>query len=122
MTFILSLLLGISLAVNGIFIWYTRKLVQNLYYGVNNIDELQKLLNEYASLLEPLLTMENYYNDPAITSAITNTKMVAEACKVYKNSIIESQDEENKENQNSEEAKKQEAAPQRTATIGPISS
>lgn len=122
MTLLLSILLTLSLVGNGILFWYVRKLIQNLYYGVNNIDELQKLLNEYASLLEPLVTMENYYNDPAITSAIANTKMVVEACKVYKNSIIESQDEENKENQTSEEANKQEAVPQRTATIGPIGS
>lgn len=122
MTLLLSILLTLSLVGNGILFWYVRKLIQNLYYGVNNIDELQKLLNEYASLLEPLVTMENYYNDPAITSAIANTKMVVEACKVYKNSIIESQDEENKENQTSEEANKQEVVPQRTATIGPIGS
>ena len=122
MTLLLSILLTLSLVGNGILFWYVRKLIQNLYYGVNNVDELQKLLNEYASLLEPLVTMENYYNDPAITSAISNTKMVVEACKGYKNSIIESQDEENKENQTSEEANRQEVAPQRTATIGPISS
>lgn len=120
--FILSLLLGISIAVNIVFFWYTRKVVENLSYGISNIEELQKLLNEYASLLEPLLTMENYYNDPAITSAIANTKMVVEACKVYKNSIIESQDEENKENETTEEVKNQEAPAQRTATIGPIGS
>jgi hypothetical protein len=97
MTFILSLLLGISIAGNIILVWYTRKLVKNLYYGVKNVDEMQKLLSEYSSLLEPLLTMENYYGDPAITSAITNTKLVVDVCKTYKKSIIESQDEEIKE-------------------------
>ena len=103
MIFIISLFLIISIAINGVFIWYTRKLVQNLYYGVNNVDELQKLLNEYVSLLEPIATMENYYGEPAITSAVANTKMVIEACKAYKNSIIESQDEENQEFQETEE-------------------
>lgn len=99
MTFLLSLLLVLSLVGNVILVWYTRKLVQNLYYGVKNVDEMQKLLSEYATLLEPLLTMENYYGDPAITSAIANTKLVVDACKAYKNSIIESQDEESQENQ-----------------------
>lgn len=99
MTIILGVLLVISVIGNGILIWYTRKLIQNLYYGVKNVDEMQKLLSEYAALLEPLLTLENYYGDPAITSAITNTKLVVDACKAYKNSIIESQDEEIQENQ-----------------------
>jgi hypothetical protein len=107
--FILSLLLGISIAVNGIFIWYTRKLVQNLYYGVNNVDEMQKLLNEYADLLEPLATLENYYGEPAITSAIANTKLVMEACKTYKNSIIESDNEENQEAESTKESQETKA-------------
>lgn len=98
MMLITYLLLVLSLAANIILVWYTRKLVQNLYYGVKNADEMQKLLSEYASLLEPLLTMENYYGDPAINSAIANTKLVVDACKTYKNSIIESQDEETQKN------------------------
>jgi cell division protein FtsL len=124
MTILLSILLVLSLIGNGIFIWYTRKLVQNLYYGVNNVDEMQKLLNEYADLLEPLATLENYYGEPAITSAIANTKLVMEACKTYKNSIIESDNEENQEAEStkeSQEAKANQSIPQKdvkTASIG----
>jgi len=120
--FILSLLLGISIAVNIVLFWYVKKLIENLNYGIKNVDELQKFLDEYVSLLEPLAQLENYYGEPAIDSAIANTKLAIQACKGYKNSIIESQDEENKENETLEEAKKQEVAPQRTATIGPIGS
>ena len=104
MTILLTALLSLSLIGNGILIWYTRKLVQNLYYGVNNVDEMQKLLNEYAALLEPLATLENYYGEPAITSAIANTKLVMEACKTYKNSIIESENEENQEAESIQES------------------
>ncbi len=111
MIFLMSLMLGVSIAINIIFVWYTRKLVQNLYYGINNVDELQKLLNEYCILLEQLANIENYYGDPAITSAIANTKMVIEACKGYKNSIIESENEEEnkKEEQADQESDKKEA-------------
>ena len=144
MTILLSLLLFLSLVGNGLLIWYTRKLVQNLYYGVNNIDELQKLLNEYVSLLEPLANMENYYGDPALSSAVANTKLVIDACRVYKKTIIENYDEENQneeaeevdetvgqENgQNNQEQKTGQAQTQQTpqtrrkaeATIGPIGS
>jgi hypothetical protein len=112
------LLLGISIAVNGILIWYTRKLIQNLYYGVSNVDEIQKLLNEYIALLQPLLQMENYYGDPALSSAITNTKIVIDACSVYKNSIIESENEEIQEKENSFNEK--EEVKERKATITKI--
>ena len=97
MNILLAALLFLSLVVNGVLIWYTRKLVQNLYFGVNNIEEMQKLLDEYATLLEPLATMENYYADPALTSAIANTKLVVEACRVYKKTLIQNYEEENQE-------------------------
>jgi hypothetical protein len=123
MTILLTFLLLLSLAGNAMLIWYTRKLVQNLYYGVNNIDEMQKLLNEYASLLEPIATMENYYGDPAITSAVANTKLVVDACRVYKKTMIEDYDEENQENKEegtNEDATK-DTTRQSSATIGPVS-
>jgi hypothetical protein len=137
MNALLLLLLLISLAFNGILIWYTRKLVQNMYYGISNIDELQKLLNEYASLLEPLSTMENYYGDPALASAIANTKLVIDACRIYKKTIIEDYNEENQEIQEDQEGQSNQKGSQEgyqdqktgtkesrrkaEATIGPIS-
>jgi endonuclease III-like uncharacterized protein len=96
MNIFLSLLLLLSLAGNVVLVWYTRKLVQNLYYGIRNVDEMQKLFEEYITLIQPLASMENYFNDPAITSAITNTKVIIEACKMYKNTMIEEIDEKNK--------------------------
>lgn len=100
MNIILTLLLLLSLAANGILIWYTRKLIKNLLYGVKNVDEMQKLFDEYVTLIQPLATMENYYNDPAITSAINNTNVIIEACKMYKTTMIEQIDEENKKTTN----------------------
>lgn len=96
MTIILSLLLFTSLIGNAMLIWYTRKLIKNLLYGVKNVDEMQKLFDEYVTLIQPLATMENYYNEPAITSAINNTNVIIEACKMYKNTMIDQIDEKNK--------------------------
>ena len=121
MTIMLVLLLICSLAANVVFIWYTRKLLENLHYGIKNVDEMQKLLEEYASLLEPLSNMENFYNDPALSSAIANTKLVIQTCKVYKNAMLESANEETEEIKEANK-KDEEAAPQRTATIGSIGS
>jgi hypothetical protein len=94
MFIIISAVLVMSLILNGLLVWYTRKVVQNLYFGVNNVEELQKLLNEYVLLLEPLVNMENYYADPAIASAINNTRIIIDACKVYKSSILDNKNEE----------------------------
>lgn len=86
---ILTILFSLSLAINGVLFWYSKQLVTRLKYGINNVDELQNLLNEYALSLEAMLDMEIYYGDETIKAAVGNTKMVIETCKVYKNSIIE---------------------------------
>jgi hypothetical protein len=122
--FILSLLLGISVALNIIFVWYTRKLIYNLNSAVNGMDEMQKLFTEYANFLEPLANLENYYGEPAIDSARANTSLIIEACKVYKKSILENYDEENQENKDSKENEKteKEDIPKRGAVISSIKS
>ena len=93
MIFILSFLLLLSIIFNLILIWYTRKLIKNLNIGIINIDQFQDLLNEYAGLLESMLTLDQYYGDDTITAAVKNTKMVIEASKFYKNSILEIEDD-----------------------------
>lgn len=125
MTILLSVLLTVSLAINGMLIWYVRKMVQNMSYAINNVDEMQKMLNEYAVLLQPLATMENYYNDPALTSAINNTLLVVDACKVFKKTMIVSGDEENQDQEtkeNSQTDEKEQKAAFRGATIGSVGS
>lgn len=87
-------LLGLSLVVNGVLVWYTKKLVEKLTFGVQNVDELQNLLDEYANSLSGMLEMETYYGDETMASAVRNTKMVIETCKVYKNSILETKNNE----------------------------
>ena len=113
--FTLSLLLVLALSGIVVLVWYTRKLIQILRIGVENIDEMQMLLTEYADLLAPIATMENYYGDPAITSAVANTKLVIQACQVYKKTILEDTNEETQE-----DTEVKEAARKAEATIGPV--
>lgn len=93
MIFLLLVLL-LSLTANFILIWYCRKLVKNLWYGMNNLDELQKLLLDYSDSLQTLYELEQLYQDENIKVAIANTKLMIEACRVYKDSIIEKQDKD----------------------------
>lgn len=121
----LIIALILSVAVNIVLIWYVRKVVQMMAYGIENVEELQKLLNEYAGLLEPVATMENYYGDPAITSAVANTKLVIDACRIYKQTLIRNHDEEDtEEGFEEQEAPRQEESPKAPrkaqAKISPI--
>jgi hypothetical protein len=60
---------------------------------MKNVEELQKLLTEYSESLETLNQLEQYYDDENIKIAIENTKLISEACRVYKDSIIQKQDD-----------------------------
>lgn len=91
---ITAILLFLSLAANIILVWYCKKLVKNLWYGVQNVDELQRLLNEYSSSLQSLYELQDYYGDETIKVAIDNTKTIVEACRVYKETILQKQDED----------------------------
>jgi hypothetical protein len=113
------MLLGISIGINVILVWYTRKLIVNLKYAFNNVDEMQNLLNEYSDLLEPLANMENYYGDPALASAIANTKLVIQTCKVYKKTILEGTNEEIDEIKETDK-QAQEEIPKRGAVISSV--
>jgi hypothetical protein len=90
---LLTILIILSLTANGILVWYCRKLVKNLWFGINNVESLQKLLNEYADSMESLYELEQFYGDETIKAAISNTKVVVEACRVYKDSIIDKQEQ-----------------------------
>lgn len=103
MIIFLVFLLLLSLTANCVLIWYCRKLVQNLWNGVNNVDELQRLLNEYADSLKSMYSLEEFYGDETIKTAIDNTKIISEACRVYKKTIIQTQDTEQSEENIQEE-------------------
>lgn len=89
---ILTLALLLSLTANVILVWYSKKLVKNLWNGVNNIDELQNLLLDYSNSLESLYQLEQLYEDENIKVAIANTKLMIEACRVYKSTILKQDD------------------------------
>lgn len=97
---ILTIILLLSLAANTILVWYCKKLIKNLWYGVKNVEELDKLLVEYSNSLQSLYDLEQYYGDDTIRVAIENTKLIIEACRVYKDSIIQKQEEDKIEKAN----------------------
>lgn len=93
MSFFLSFFLLLSLVLNGVLIWYVRKLIKNLNAGIESIDDFQKLLEEYCSLMESVNSLEEYYGDDTIVAAIKNTKVVIEAAKSYKKNTLNGEEE-----------------------------
>ena len=95
MTIIFAMLFALSAAGNAVLVWYIRRLIRNLNNGVKGIDDLQGLLEEYTGLLEGMVQLDQYYGDDTINGAIKNTKLVIEACKYYKKSVLDIEEEAN---------------------------
>jgi len=93
----LILLLILSLTINCILFWYVRKLIEKLNYGVNNVDQLQELLEEYSKNLQSMLEMEMYYGDETMIATVNNTKMVIDLCRGYKKTIMVKEEQMSRE-------------------------
>lgn len=81
------LLLLLSLVLNGILIWYVRKMLNKLQYEVDVRVAFREMLQDYAASLENLYKLEELYGEEIIKRAIIETNFVIEACTEFKKAI-----------------------------------
>lgn len=89
MTIILTLLVLLFGTSTGVLIWYSRKTSEQLKFAVQNVDVYQELLDQYLNSLKAVFKMDEYYGDDTIAVLIEHTKIVSEACKAFKYTMIE---------------------------------
>lgn len=77
-------LLLLSISVNGLLIWYIRKLLSKFWSDVEVRDKFTEMINAYAESLENLYQLEELHGEESIKKAIEETRFVHEACKEYK--------------------------------------
>lgn len=90
---LLSIILILSLVINGILLWYSRKLVSQFKSAVKNLDAFQGLLDDYLMSLEAVGQLDEYYGDDTIKLVIQHTTMVAESCRGFKSTMIDNGEE-----------------------------
>jgi len=108
------LLLAISLAGNGVLVWYVRKLLQKYWADMDVRERFIELLSQYAESLQSIYKLEEFYGEEIIKKAVTQTRFVQEACEEYKK-ILETELEEKEGYQ--EEGGEQEAENKKDDTI-----
>lgn len=94
MTIFISFLLLVSLVANGIFVWYTRLLVKQVWASIKGVDSFQDYLTGYQKNLESIYELTDFYGDQTIKGVIDDTKAVVEACQNFKVSVLGEQIEE----------------------------
>lgn len=80
----------LSLAANGILVWYVRSLIKNYINDREAVERFTEMIEQYSVALTSLYKMEELYGDENIKKAIIQTKFVIEACREFNSSLVES--------------------------------
>tara|TARA_R100000008_G_C3560091_1_gene155615 strand:+ start:871 stop:1209 length:339 start_codon:yes stop_codon:yes gene_type:complete len=78
MNLLLFLILLLSLALNGVFIWYTIKVLQKLSFVYDNAISLQSVNQNFLEHIETVHEMDMFFGDETLGALIQHSKYVVE--------------------------------------------
>jgi hypothetical protein len=88
------LYLTLSLGVNGVLIWYVRKLLGRYWSDISLRNDFIDMLEQYTTSLEQLYKLEEYYGEEPIKKAILQTRTIVQATKEFKEALGDTEDED----------------------------
>ena len=97
----LSWILSVTFLITiGLLVWYIKNLIARVYFYVEDIKSIKKLIKEYYKHIETLHSMEMFYGDPTLESLMEHTKFLTKELKSFENVFenIDIQNEEIEEN------------------------
>lgn len=71
------------MALNGVLLWYIRKMLGKLLAVSDNMGNLVEDLASYQNHLQKLYEMEMYYGEPSIKNLIVHSKEIIEHVKEF---------------------------------------
>ena len=80
---LLIISLVVSVAINGLLLWYIRKMLTKLLYVSDSIGSLLVSARDFSNHLNGLHAMEMYYGDETLGSLIKHSKQVIEDIKEF---------------------------------------
>ena len=101
------ILLGFSIALNLLLIWYAAKVLQKLMYVSENMADLFLTTRAFQVFVKDLHAMQSYYGEPIIQELMTRIQQVSEELEefrgIFEYTIDEELDQELEEALNAEE-------------------
>ena len=89
--------LALSVLLNIFFIWYTRKLLSNLLYISNNINDLYDGVLSFRNHLNKVYELELFYGDETLKALLRHAKQMAELFDEYESILLLTDDDEEEE-------------------------
>ena len=80
---LLIFFLVLSVLINGLLMWYIRKMLTKLLFVSDSIGDLLRSAQAFSSHLNGLHEMEMYYGDETLGSLIRHSKEVVESIKEF---------------------------------------
>jgi len=93
MSYLWFSLFALSLILNGVFIWYVRKLIKQFRDAIENAVAFNEFIDEYQSHLAAVLEMDAYVGEPTIENLWKHTKDVSARVKEIGNPFSLEQEE-----------------------------
>jgi hypothetical protein len=108
-----------SLAINGLLVWYIRKLLGKFWFQAEARSKFTTMLTDYQDALKKLYQLEELHGEESIKKAIEDTNFVIEACEEYKKILNEENSQENSQ-EDSETEEDGEENTRKEEKVGPI--
>jgi hypothetical protein len=93
----LSIILVLSIALNFLLGWYVVKLLQKIRTFTEGIFEIVEKLNLLAGHLETVHQLEMFYGEPILQNMIKHLKVMVADIKIFRDSFVISEDQEQEE-------------------------
>ena len=90
---ILITILGVSILLNLILMWYIYKLLKNLIDIEDQFLDIKTKLIEFATHLRAINKVESFYGDPTITALIEHMKKLAQDIEEYSKIMVVYEDD-----------------------------
>lgn len=95
MTITLSIFLVLSTCLNGVLIWYSRRLAQQFLRFTENVGVLERTLRAFSDHLKNVHELEMFYGDDTLGGLIEHSKAIVEEIQTFYDSFsIETEEEE----------------------------
>ena len=79
-----EILLGVSIIVNILFIWYIVQLLKRLLNISDNMEDFFDSLEEYNKHIETVYNLERFYGDTTLENLLRHSKNISEAANDFR--------------------------------------
>ena len=90
---IIEIMLGFSVLLNVVVIWYIYKLLKNMIDIEESFYDIREKLIEFATHLRGINKVESFYGDPTITALIEHMKSLANDIEEYSKVMVVFEDD-----------------------------